>query len=168
MCSNPRSTRWLPPTGLTVAQLKRDLPVGAAPQLLDVRDLEAFRRSHLPGATPAPDSAPAQLVTLAQRHPRVLLICDDGRMSAMVARTLKFSGIADPLYLVGGLKAWAAEGGLLLETSETGQEHRIARESAGETTVRRLAPVGKALSSRVLFLGLAGAAAVLGVVLLAI
>lgn len=151
---------------MTVEQLKRDLPVGAAPELLDLREFAAFEKGHLPGSTHAPDSSPAQLVFLAERHKQVLLVCDDGRMSAMVARTLKFAGIADPLYLAGGLKAWAAQGGPLLETSATGQEHRVVRESLGETTVRRLAPVGRAMSTRVLFLGLAGAAALVGVALL--
>ncbi len=153
---------------MSVAELKRDLPVGAAPRILDVRELEAFEKGHLADSTHCPDSAPAGLVFLAERHPRVLLVCDDGRMSAMVARTLKFAGIADPLYLAGGLKAWAAEGGPLYETSETGQEHRVVRETPAETTVRRLAPVGKAITARVLYLGLAGAAALLGVVLLAV
>jgi 3-mercaptopyruvate sulfurtransferase SseA len=100
-------------------------------------------------------------VHLAESHAQVLLVRDDGRMSAMVARTLKFAGIADPLYLSGGLQAWAAQGGALLETSSTGQEHRIPRVSRAEAAARRLASLGMALNARILYLGLAGAAALL-------
>lgn len=168
MSGSPRSARWLPPTGMTVSQLNRDLPVGAAPAILDVREWDAFQGAHIPGSVHAPDSRPADLVCQVERHPRVVLVCEDGRMSAMVARTLKFSGIADPLFLVGGLKAWEGEGGALQEISATGQEHRVVRDTIGETAVRRLAPIGKAMSVRVLFLALAASAAVVALVLLTV
>lgn len=152
---------------MTVPQLMRDLAIGSFPVIFDVREEDSFQRARIPGSFHAPDSQPAHLVCQVERHPKVVLVCDDGRMSAMVARTLKFSGIADPLFLVGGVNAWAREGGPLLETSITGQEHQVIRETIGETTVRRLAPVGKAMSVRVLFLALAGSAALVALVLLA-
>lgn len=168
MRSAPRSERWLPPTGITAARLRHLLEIGAPLQVLDVRERDRFEKGHLPGSIYSPDSQPAALVMGVEHHPRSVLICDDGRMSAMVARTLKFSGLADPCYLVGGLRAWVREGGCLYETSQTGQEHRVVPETFGEVTSRRLRPVAEGLSSRILFAALAGAAGVVALIFFAI
>lgn len=161
----PQSQRWLPPTGLAVDQV-RPLAATGALVLLDVRDQEAYLSGHIPGSIHAPDSNPARLVAEVERHPRVVLVCDTGSVSRMVARTLKFSGRADPAYLVGGLRAWTAAGLSLLAVSETGQKHRVSPETHFERATRRIAPVARSLNRRVLFASLAGSAVVLGFTLL--
>ena len=53
------------------------------------------------------------------------LVCNDGKVSALVARTLGFCKINTASYLEGGLAAWAAAGGKLVETTRSGFEHEL-------------------------------------------
>jgi rhodanese-related sulfurtransferase len=161
MTSQPRSTRWLPPTGISAADLKHELAVGVPTAVLDVRESAPFESGHLRDSVHAPDSNPSRLAKEIEKHARIVLVCDDGRLSAMVARTLKFSGLTDPLYLIGGLKQWTAEGGELFERTEKGIEKRVYRETAGEATRRGLLAVTRSLNARVFFAALAGAAGLL-------
>jgi rhodanese-related sulfurtransferase len=161
----PQSRRWLPPTGLEVESLRQHVATGTI-VVLDVRDEASFRRGHIPNALHAPDSSPGRLAVEATRHPRVALVCDTGKMSALIARTLKVAGTADPCYLVGGLRAWAAAGLDLTQIAEDGRKHRRSPETRLERTTRRIRPVAGSLNRRVLFASLAGSAAVLGMALL--
>lgn len=160
----PQSRRLLPPTGLPVDEVRQFLATGGI-AVLDVRDESAFERGYLPGSLHAPESNPRRLVAEVTRHPRTVLVWETGKTSAMVARTLKFSGLADPCYFVGGIRAWTAQGLSLVQISETGQRHRTRTETFLGRTTRRIAPVARGLNSRMLFASLGGVTILLEITL---
>jgi thiosulfate sulfurtransferase len=94
--------------------------------LVDVRDPAAFLARHLPGSINAPDSQTTALVKKMQTFARAVLICDNGRTSALVTRTLGFCGFRAVAYLEGGIEAWTASGGALAETTRSGFEKLLA------------------------------------------
>src|SRR5204863_9892372 len=98
---------------------------GARPSLVDVREAAAFHARHIAGSLHAPDSQTTALVRKLQTLESVVLVCDDGRLSSMVARTLGFCGFHDVGFLEGGLASWVAAGGVLVETTRSGFEHEI-------------------------------------------
>src|ERR1043165_7807003 len=100
--------------------LHHRLMVSMAPPILDVRDAEAYLSRRIPGAIYAPESNTKDLLRKVQGLQQFVLVCDNGRLSAMVARTLKFCGFHGVRYLKGGLSAWSADGGILVETTPSG------------------------------------------------
>ena len=117
-----RSAIHRPPPEITARALRDLLRTTPAVKVLDVREESAFRPGHLPNSVNAPDSRTTSLIKKVQEAGRAVLVCDDGRLSSLVARTLGVCGFPDVAYLSGGLKAWVAEGGLLLETTRSGNE----------------------------------------------
>lgn len=81
--------------------------------LVDVRPRVDYEADHLQGALSWPfddimaartrDDVPTRL-----RNKRLLLMCDDGIQSGMVARKLHASALADAANVQGGLQAWVA------------------------------------------------------------
>lgn len=142
-----------------MTQLRRAVDLGLPIAILDVRETDPFVQGHLPRSIHTPDSDAAGLAREVRRHRQLVLVCADGRQSAMVARTLKFSALAEAMYLVGGVKAWADADAPLFETSTTGQEHRVSTEAA---LYRRVAAVAGALNLRLVFAAAAAAAVIVG------
>jgi rhodanese-related sulfurtransferase len=120
------STIRKPPTAVTVIDLRSQVALGTAPALVDVRDPKAFHPRHIAGSQNAPESQTTALVKKVQTLDKAVLICDDGRLSSIVARTLGFIKINSVAYLEGGINAWAASGGKLVETTRTGFEHELS------------------------------------------
>jgi rhodanese-related sulfurtransferase len=118
-----------PPTPMSAIELRLRLADGDAPTLVDVREAPAYHARHLAGAVHAPDSQTTALVRKMQLIPSAVLICDDGKASALVARTLAFCGFTDLVYLDGGLAAWVKAGGFLVETTRSGFEHLISADT---------------------------------------
>ena len=80
--------------------------------LLDVRDREAFRAGHLPGARNIPRG---ELELRADRElpdptARILTYCQLGKISTLAAYTLRSMGYLRAVALDGGLDAWKAAG----------------------------------------------------------
>lgn len=124
--------RALPPS-VASADLRRHIAQGETPTLVDVREREAFVARHIAGSVHAPDSQTTGLVKKVQTLGRAVLICEDGRHSAMVARTLGFCGFREIAYLEGGLAAWTAAGGGLVYTTRSGFEHELPPPDAPGT-----------------------------------
>ncbi len=105
-------------TGNTVAteidaQRLRDwLADGDEIALIDVREGGAFARSHLLAAANVPLSQLETRVPLVlpRRHVRVILMDEDGSLSARAATLLHAHGYARLWRLAGGVPAWAAAG----------------------------------------------------------
>ena len=114
-----------PPPKMTVVELKLILHSREAITLVDVREPGVFHARHLPGSVNAPDSQTTALVKKMQTFSRAVLICENGRTSSLVARTLGFCGFRAVAYLEGGIEAWTASGGGLMETTRSGFEHAI-------------------------------------------
>ncbi len=157
-----RSAIHRPPPEMTVRELRTLVLTTPAVTILDVREEAVFRRGHVPHSVNAPESSSTALVKKVQSADRAVLVCEDGRLSAMVARMLGVCGFPDVAILRGGLQAWVAEGGSLMETTRSGNERPAipwedpapAPAPAGwvEKAFRRITP-------RTLFIGLAAASA---------
>jgi glyoxylase-like metal-dependent hydrolase (beta-lactamase superfamily II)/rhodanese-related sulfurtransferase len=80
--------------------------------LLDVRERDAFRQGHLPGARNIPRG---ELELRADRElpdptARILTYCQFGKISTLAAQTLRTMGYARAVALDGGLEAWTGVG----------------------------------------------------------
>ncbi len=80
--------------------------------LLDVREREAFRAGHLPGACNIPRG---ELELRADRElpdptARILTYCQFGKVSTLAAQTLRIMGYTRAVALDGGVEAWAQAG----------------------------------------------------------
>jgi rhodanese-related sulfurtransferase len=120
------------PPSITAVELRRHIGTGEKPTLVDVREAGPFAARHIAGSIHSPDSQTTALVRKMQTLKRALLVCEDGRVSAMVARTLGFCGFHEVAYLEGGLEAWSAVGGVLVETTRSGFEHELPRPEPPE------------------------------------
>jgi glyoxylase-like metal-dependent hydrolase (beta-lactamase superfamily II)/rhodanese-related sulfurtransferase len=88
--------------------------------LLDVRERDAFRLGHLPGARNIPRG---ELELRADRElpdptARILTYCQFGKISTLAAQTLRTMGYARTVALDGGLDGWV-QGGHALATEKT-------------------------------------------------
>src|SRR6185436_10184738 len=80
--------------------------------LIDVREPEAFRARHLPGARNIPRG---ELELRADRElpdptTRILTYCQFGKVSTLAAHTLRTMGYQRTVALDGGLEAWVQAG----------------------------------------------------------
>lgn len=135
--------------------LRRMAAVGAVASIIDVRSPEAFAKRHIPGSINVPETKITALVQALTNHPSAVLVCDDGRCSEEVVRTVAFSGFTNVYYLGDGLAGWEESGGTLVETSERGSERRVGRPERDSGIAR----IFNCLSYRVVFVGFAASAA---------
>lgn len=118
------------PPKFTAWELIRRRRAGETLVLVDVRDAAPFTARHIGGSIHSPDSQTTALVKKLQVLGSAILVCQDGRQSMMVARTLGFCGFRTVSYLEGGLTAWEAAGGRVVETTRSGFEHELPKEPA--------------------------------------
>jgi rhodanese-related sulfurtransferase len=143
--------------------LRRTHAVGAAPAIIDLRPPDAFAKGHVQGAVNIPETRTTALMQTLGRLGAAVLVCDDGRLSAAVCRTVGFCGLAQVFYLDGGLRAWEEVGGPCCEIDAGGKERRAGRFEDEPSTVMKVA---QSFSFRNLVLGLAGAVGVVAVALI--
>lgn len=125
--SSPSTIRR-PPATTSVAELRVLIGAGTPPPLIDVREPALFHPRHIQGSANCPDSQTTALVRKLQTLEKAVLVCNDGKLSSLVARTLGFCKINTVSYLQGGLAAWTAAGGKLVETTRSGFEHELTPE----------------------------------------
>jgi glyoxylase-like metal-dependent hydrolase (beta-lactamase superfamily II) len=98
---------------MSMDQVKHELERNAPGLvLLDVREPEAFRAAHLPGACNIPRG---ELELRADREltdptARILSYCQFGKISTLAAHTLRTMGYLRAVALDGGFEAWRAAG----------------------------------------------------------
>ncbi|MEM8589793.1 MAG: rhodanese-like domain-containing protein [Pseudomonadota bacterium] len=93
---------------ITVADLFETL---AEPTLLiDVRDVEEYDVSHLPGALNAQDEALEQLVRDVDTDRQIVLYCSVGYRSSRATEMLRDQGFDNVSNLEGSIFEWANEG----------------------------------------------------------
>lgn len=153
-----RSAIHRPPPEISAQELRRLLLSKTAPKVFDVRTESAFRSGHLPTSVNAPDSRTTALVKRVQEADRAVLVCEDGRLSAMVARTLGVCGFPDVAFLKGGVRAWLTEGGYLMETTRSGNERPLSPVD-DSSRIEQFAPLYGGVNPRVLWIGLGAACA---------
>lgn len=104
---------------VSLAELRARLDNGADPLLvLDVRERDAFRAGHIPGAKHLPRGQLELRVNEELPNPltRVVTVCEVGKISTLAAATLRDLGFTRALALDGGMKSWR-ENGYPIETS---------------------------------------------------
>lgn len=138
-----QTTLAKPAPAITAIELLRHLGAGESISLVDVRETEPFHARHIGGSVNAPDSQTTALVRKVQAMKRAVLVCEDGRLSAMVARTLGFCGFRDLAILEGGLQAWVAAGGALCETTRSGFEHELPPPESVDPAPPKLSLLGR-------------------------
>lgn len=154
-------------TTVSVAELSHERNMQVPLTLVDVRTPEAYARRHVAGAINVPDSNPIGMVHRLKDRENVVLICEDGRVSALVARGLACARVSGTRCLEGGLRAWEEAGGATAERLESGSDRPIPRVRESATT-RRLKIVGSSVTGMSVAAGLAGAAFIIFLVLIAI
>ena len=87
--------------GAAVDAINRDKAV-----VIDMRDTEAFRQSHIVDAKNIPN-APIQKLEKYKSKP-FILICSRGLQSSPLAVKLRKQGFTDVMVLTGGIAAWKA------------------------------------------------------------
>ncbi len=95
---------------MSLADLKSYLERGTAELLiLDVREREAFERSHIPGAHLLPRGQLELRVNEELPDPtrRIIVYCELGQISTLAAATLRDLGFRRAVALDGGMRAWA-------------------------------------------------------------
>ena len=156
-----RSALHRPPPFMEVHTLKQQLWSGSPPDVLDVREDTFYRAGHIEFSINAPDSNTPSLVQKVEKNDRVVLVCEDGRLSSTVARMLGVCGFPDVTYLKGGLHAWTEGGNYHMKTTCSGDERRV--HPGGDPDEAGVAGrVLNMLTPPVLLVGIAAAAALLG------
>jgi glyoxylase-like metal-dependent hydrolase (beta-lactamase superfamily II)/rhodanese-related sulfurtransferase len=98
---------------MSIAELRRRVERGARDvAIVDVREADAYAKSHVPGAIHIPRG---QLELLVDRHfpdpaTRVLAYCEFGKISTLAAATLRQMGFASAIALDGGFRDWVEAG----------------------------------------------------------
>jgi glyoxylase-like metal-dependent hydrolase (beta-lactamase superfamily II)/rhodanese-related sulfurtransferase len=80
--------------------------------VLDVREREAFRQAHLPGARNVPRGELELRANQELPDPtaRILVYCQFGKISTLAAQTLRVLGYTRAVALDGGFEAWTQNG----------------------------------------------------------
>ncbi len=98
---------------MSLEELKARVEAGASELVvLDVRERDAYEEGHVPGARLLPRGQLELRVNqdLPDPTPRILAVCEFGRISTLAAATLREMGYQRAVALDGGMKAWREAG----------------------------------------------------------
>lgn len=77
---------------------------------VDVRPLENYRAGSIPSARHLPAAEAEQKISSLPRNKPLILVCENGRDSAKLVKTLADKHTAAVYSLAGGMTAWRADG----------------------------------------------------------
>jgi rhodanese-related sulfurtransferase len=83
---------------------------GRNPQVIDIRDADAFAKGSLPNARNIPSGKVNERLGDLKKDKPVLLVCETGTRAGRTAALLRASGFTDVYVLGGGLAAWREAG----------------------------------------------------------
>lgn len=95
---------------ISPADLNARITGGDSCQIVDVRESNEYRMSHVPNSLSIPLSTLASSLSQIDREIRVYLICQSGRRAEQAASILGESGFPDVCLVDGGLNAWMQAG----------------------------------------------------------
>lgn len=100
----------------------RSTAPGSEVTVLDVREGEAYRDAHIPGALHIPRGQLELRVDAVLPDPtrRIVVYCELGKISTLAAATLRQLGFSRVVALDGGFRNWR-EAGLAVETTSVGE-----------------------------------------------
>jgi len=104
---------------MSMEELRRRIESGAPGiAVLDVREADAYRAGHIPGAIHLPRGQLELRIDALFPDPavRILTCCEFGKISTIAAATLRDMGFASAAALDGGIQGWR-EAGYPLETA---------------------------------------------------
>jgi glyoxylase-like metal-dependent hydrolase (beta-lactamase superfamily II)/rhodanese-related sulfurtransferase len=110
---------------VSMEEVQRQIQLRSSPFLiLDVRERDAFRAGHVPGARNIPRG---ELELRADRELpdptlRILTYCQFGKVSTLAAHTLRMLGYGRAVALDGGFEAWSKAGFQVETEAERGLE----------------------------------------------
>ena len=89
---------------ITVGEMKK-LQAKENVQLVDVRDVETYKKGHIPGAISVPYSEEQDFLDRFQKREVIVVCCDRGNLSAKVTLRMRKAGY--PAYsLAGGYEGY--------------------------------------------------------------
>jgi rhodanese-related sulfurtransferase len=97
------------PADLRPARVQARLTGANPPLVLDVRNLDEYRASHIPGASLLPISELGRRLGELPRDREIICVCSFGRNSDSVAQVLAGAGFKSH-NLSGGMVAWQRAG----------------------------------------------------------
>lgn len=92
---------------ISVPELKSHLFRGDV-QIVDVREIDEYRASHIEGATLIPLGELVHRVSEIDRRRDVIVVCRSGNRSTQACELLRERGFSNIRSLSGGLAAWSA------------------------------------------------------------
>ncbi|MCY0876997.1 MAG: rhodanese-like domain-containing protein [Firmicutes bacterium] len=92
---------------ITIPELKSHLFRGDV-QVIDVREIDEYRASHIEGSTLIPLGELVHRVDEIDRRRDVVLVCRSGNRSTQACELLHERGFSNVRSLSGGLSAWTA------------------------------------------------------------
>ena len=100
------------PFNFTSNELSAAISANEELELVDVREEQDWKQETIIGACSMPDhTLTIRLAELAPMGVRIVFFCGDGKTSHSATRLMRFRGIENAWWLVGGLDAWKASGG---------------------------------------------------------
>ena len=96
---------------LEIAQYKEMRDTGTDHLLLDVREAFEYAQAHIADSTLIPMNDVMERADELREYERIVVVCQTGSRSAMVAMALRDAGLTGKIYnLEGGIVAWANQG----------------------------------------------------------
>lgn len=92
--------------GIEVESLHQRISIGESFRVIDVREPARYDEGHLPGAENCPLEELLNDPSIADTADKVLLYCEEGAISALLADALRSRGLQRVFNLVGGYSAW--------------------------------------------------------------
>ncbi|MDZ4831514.1 MAG: aminotransferase class V-fold PLP-dependent enzyme [Phycisphaerae bacterium] len=94
----------------TEIERSRDFPNEERPIVIDVREPDEFAAARIPGASSLPRGlVEKHIVDVARIDQPLIVYCQTGKRSALVADTLQAMGYANVRSLAGGIEGWMAD-----------------------------------------------------------
>jgi rhodanese-related sulfurtransferase len=91
---------------VSVFDLHEKMKAGKPPFILDVRQPEEFRISHIAGAKLIPLGELDRRIKELPRDRPIVCICASGHRSTSAVHILKAAGFTDPISMQNGMIAW--------------------------------------------------------------
>lgn len=95
-------------TNISLNELKQKLFRHENMTILDVRQVEEYRRGNIQGSVLIPLNVLSQKINTLNKHEDIVIVCWSGTRSSEACTLLKKNGFTNIKSLQGGLSSWAS------------------------------------------------------------